>query len=71
MTEKTGPRWENAIPAQKTYLELLKRSDFVVVCPSQTASKKLLLGQKELNQMNPKAYLVHLASEESVDIYAH
>ena len=67
--EKDRASMGNVSPA-KNLIELLKRSDFVVVCPSQTSSKKALLGQKELNQINPKAYLVHLASEESLDMSA-
>ncbi len=67
--EKDRASMGNVSPA-KNLLELLKRSDFVVVCPSQTSNNKSLLGQKELNQINPKAYLVHLASEESIDLIA-
>ncbi len=65
--EKDRASMGNAVPA-KNLIELLKRNDFIVVCPSQTSNNKALLGQKELNQINPKAYLVHLASEESLDM---
>ncbi len=54
--------------ARKVPLEtLLAESDFVVVCCLLDASTRHLIGERELSQMKPSAYLVNVARGPIVD----
>ena len=67
--EKDRASLGNASPA-KNMIELIKRSDFIVITSTPFTLKKPLFGAREISQINKNAFLINLCDDDTIDLSA-